>query len=93
MKFPINYKNGNYNVTILKYGNKIRTTKTNTGIPVSRRVLLVDKGSMLCIGDTWSDASGNYTFYDVPVSMNCMVLSFDHTEVFDMAAHDKVRAE
>ena len=33
MKFPINYKNGNYNVTILKDGTKIRTTKEDDFIP------------------------------------------------------------
>jgi hypothetical protein len=63
-----------------------------TNTPLVRRVLLIDEASRLPIRETWSDATGAYTFSNLPVGVPYTVLSYDHTGTYRAVIADKLQA-
>lgn len=76
-------------------GQIIGTTK-NTGspdYPVSRRVRLYRKRDGALVRQMWSDAAGNYHFDRLRRDVDYVVLSHDHTGVFNAVIADSITAD
>lgn len=73
-------------------GRVIGTTKNvgNPDYPVSRRVRLLRKRDGFLAREGWSDAGGNYLFEHVRHDIEYIVLSHDHTGVYNAVIADSV---
>ncbi len=76
-------------------GKVVGTTK-NVGTPnypVSRRVRLLRKRDGLLAREVWSDAAGNYRFENVQHDIEYVVMSHDHTGLYNAVVADTVTPE
>ena len=77
------------------HGRVVGTTK-NVGTPndpVSRRVRLLRKRDGLLAREVWSDAAGNYAFNQVRHDIDYVVMSHDHTGLYNAVIADTVTPE
>lgn len=75
-------------------GEVVGTTK-NAGTPnypVSRRVRLVRKRDGVLARETWSNANGDYAFRSIRRGDDYVVLSHDHTGLYNAVISDSVSA-
>lgn len=62
--------------------------------PVSRRVLLFDERTQICVRETWSDAvTGEYLFDEISGVPRYFVVAFDHRHNYRAVIADNLRAE
>lgn len=72
---------------------RVRGTVTIDGTPGSRKVRLLDARSGVLVREQWSAADGSYAFNNIRLELDYVVLSHDHTGVFNAVVQDRVRAE
>jgi hypothetical protein len=69
------------------------TTIAGTGVPVSRRVRVYNRNTGALLDQKWSGEDGSFEFTGFDVDSEYMVLSFDHTEVYNAVIADGVKPE
>lgn len=75
-------------------GGRISDQVTSDGVPVSRRVRLIDRRSGRLIRETWSDpVSGAYAFERIATDRHYLVYALDHTGQHNAVIVDSVSAE
>jgi hypothetical protein len=61
--------------------------------PLARRVMLIDERSHRVVRETWSDATGAYTFDNVAMQATYTVISYDHTATYRAVVADNLTPE
>jgi hypothetical protein len=72
---------------------RIVGTVKNKGVPdypVSRRVRLLRKRDGVLARETWSDAAGNYVFDHIRHDLTYVVMSHDHTGLYNAVIDDAI---
>lgn len=62
------------------------------GTPVSRLVVLLDRRNQRPVRSTWSAADGTYAFHYLRTDVDFIIYSIDHTNTYNIAIKDRVRA-
>ena len=73
-------------------GRIVGTTKAagTPDYPVSRRVRLLRKRDGVLARETWSDAAGNYVFDRIRHDLTYVVMSHDHTGLYNAVIDDAI---
>lgn len=62
------------------------------GTGVARKVVLLDRANQRPIRSTWSAPDGSYSFTYLRTDRDFIVYAFDHTNTYNIAIKDRVRA-
>lgn len=75
-------------------GTVVGTIAVAPSTPVARRVRLYRDIDGRFMGETWSDpVTGVYVFHEVPDAVPYTAISYDHTDMFNVVASDKIFPE
>lgn len=75
-------------------GTVVGTVAVAPSTPVARRVRLYRDIDGRFMGETWSDpVTGVYVFHEVPDAVSYTAISYDHTDMFNAVASDKIFPE
>lgn len=67
-------------------------TVSADGDGVARKVILLERSSQRIIKSTWSAPDGTYSFHFLKTGVDFTVYAFDHTDTYNIAIKDRVRA-
>lgn len=71
----------------------VKEKATPTNLPLARRVVLHDMRSGLPIAETWSDATGNYSFEYITNEYTYYVAAFDYENNYRAVVADNLTPE
>ncbi len=61
--------------------------------PLQRRVQLISENTRVLVGETWSDAAGNYRFEFIDPAQRYTVVSYDHQHLYRAVIADNLKPE
>lgn len=67
-------------------------TKINGEVTGKQRVFLLLRDSMRLRRETWSDSSGNYSFHNLNLSLDWLIVSVDQTKTYRTEVIDRLAA-